>query len=273
MAIRKSGYTSSTSKHYVLDAGAIYRNLKYDGTDWNGTLLGATAEGSTLTIEQTYRQIEVDGVKVNVKGGKVLETAMASLEANVKELTAENYRRAINGTIREALPEEAPAGYKVIESKMHVEDTDFDDNIAYVGTLSGTKEPVIIILDNTFVTSPLEQENADKAEAVIAMTFEAHASDEQIENEELPWRIFYPSEAVEEIVLNKETLELIVGGAETLVATTKPADATVTWESGNPSVATVDSSGLVTAVAEGTATITATANGYSDTCTVTINAA
>ena len=77
------------------------------------------------------------------------------------------------------------------------------------------------------------------------------------------------------ISLNKSTLELTMGENETLVATVEPADTTdtVVWTSSKESVATVDNTGKVTAVAPGTATITAKAGGFSDTCTVTVNAA
>lgn len=198
MALNRTGYTASTPQHYLLDAGAIYKNLTFtpgsseeDG-EWDGELLGATAEGSTLTIEPTYRVIEVDGPKGPTKGGRALEEYVAGLEANVKEITAENYRLSVNGTIRDAEADEAPAGYQVIEGKDYIEESDYEENIAYVGTLSGSDQPFIAILENPFVTSASEAEFADDSEAVIAMNFEASADADDVAAGRQPWKIFFP---------------------------------------------------------------------------------
>lgn len=52
-----------------------------------------------------------------------------------------------------------------------------------------------------------------------------------------------------------------------------PTSSEITWASSNNDVATVDQEGYVTGVSIGQAVITATTdNGYSDTCTVTVNA-
>ena len=85
--------------------------------------------------------------------------------------------------------------------------------------------------------------------------------------------------AVTGVKLNKKTLELTVGeGTAQLVATIAPEGATDTrlvWLSSDEKVATVDENGVVTPVGEGNATITVvTVDGnFSDTCTVTVNAA
>jgi len=201
MGLQKTGYTKSTPLHYVVDAGAIYQNLKYnpEKDEWEGELLGATHEGNTITIEQEYRTIEIDGVFVDAVGQKVLQTSKASLEINVKEITAENIRMAINGSIREAETNEAPEGYKVVEGKGKLENTDYIPNLGLVGTMTGTDEPIIVLLDNALCTSGLEGETQDDDELVITMTFEAHADPNQVSNRKLPARIYFPPiPAVEE---------------------------------------------------------------------------
>lgn len=66
------------------------------------------------------------------------------------------------------------------------------------------------------------------------------------------------------------------GLQEQIEATIKPnptSSKIVSWTSSNNEVATVDQNGVVTGVSVGQAVITATTdNGYSDTCTVTVNA-
>lgn len=192
--LKTTGYTDSTPLHYLVDAGAIYKNLEYDSSTktWKGELLGATADGNKITIEQEYRKIEVDGAFVDAVGQKVLQSSTAKLETNVKEITAENIRLAINGVIRNAAADEAPEGYKVVEGKGKLENTDYIKNLALVGTMSGTEQPIICILDNALCTSGLEGETKDDDEMVITMEFQAHADAGQVADRKLPARIYFP---------------------------------------------------------------------------------
>ena len=195
MALAKTGYTSATSKSYVIDAATVYTNVTYvEATGFAGTLHGATSGGVTVTIEQSYRDIEVDGTShMKVKGNKVMESATASVTANVKEITAETIRKSLNGSLASAAAIDAPTGYKVITTKRYIEDADYLNNIAVVGRLSGTAEPVIFILDNALCTSGFEGSTEDNNEMVIEQVYEAHASVEQLLADEYPWKILFPT--------------------------------------------------------------------------------
>ena len=197
MALKKTGYTSTTAKNYVINAATVYTGVTYDElTGFTGTLHGATSGGVTLTIEQNYRDIEIDGTShMKVKGNKVMESATAMVVTNIKEITAETIRKSLNGKLETADEADAPTGYKVITTKRYIEDADYTNNMAVVGTLSGTNEPVIAILDNVLCTSGLELGTEDNNEAVIEQTYEAHASVEQLQADEFPWRILYPTVA------------------------------------------------------------------------------
>ena len=199
-AVKGTGYTSSTPKHYLINAGAIYKNLAWNPTggkdskgQWEGDLLGATAGGNKVTVEVNYRAIEIDGVFTPAVGQKIIESQVAKIEANVKELTAENIRLAINGEIEVADGTTAPTGYKVISGKSKLENTDYIENLGIVGTMSGTNDPIIVIIDNALCTSGLDFETKDNEEAVISMTFEAHADEVQVDDLSLPCRIYFPN--------------------------------------------------------------------------------
>ena len=195
MALKKSGYTEKTSNNYLVDAAVVYTGVTFDeeGSTFTGTLHGATSGGVSVLIEQTYRDIEVDGTShTRIKGNKVLESAIATATVNLKEITAESIKQSLNGAIAESA-ENAPGGYKEITTKRYVEDTDYIANMAIVGKLSGSQEPVIIILDNVLSTGGMEIAKEDNGEAVIEQTFEAHATHEQLEDDEFPWRILYPT--------------------------------------------------------------------------------
>ncbi|MCW6683034.1 hypothetical protein NHG29_09095 [Aerococcaceae bacterium NML160702] len=198
-AVKKTGYTDKTAKHYLINAGAVYKNLEFDkltnGGEWKGELVGATAGGCKVMIENEYRTIEIDGVYSKAVGQQVLVSSNASLEINLKELTAENLRMAINGVIAKGDGTTAPANYDVVSGKGKLEAKDYLKNIGLVGELAGTDKPVIVILDNALCTSGLEFETTDDDEAVVTLTFEAHASAEQVQDRTLPCRIYFPEVA------------------------------------------------------------------------------
>ncbi|MER2001297.1 MAG: hypothetical protein ABS862_01640 [Carnobacterium inhibens] len=204
MGLKKTGYSETTAKNYVINAATVYTDIKYVAADgFSGTLHGATSGGVTLTIEQTYRDVEVDGTThMKVKGNKVLEAATATVTANMKEITAETIRQSLNGAIEAAATADAPAGYKVITTKRYLDDGDYINNIAVVGTLSGTNEPVIAILDNALCTSGLELATEDNGEAIIEQVYEAHASVDQLDKDEFPWRILFPTVSSETSALS-----------------------------------------------------------------------
>lgn len=194
MALPKTGYTKKTTENFIIDAATIFTDFEYSAEGgFTGTPLGATSGGVIVNIEQTYRKPEVDGTYImDVVGLQFMESATATVTANLKELTAENLRRSLNGTIKEADAEDAPAGYKVIKTKRYVEEADYIPTIAVVGIHNGTKKPVIFQLDNGLVTSPLEMATEDNNEATVEQTITAHASYEQLAADEFPWKILFP---------------------------------------------------------------------------------
>lgn len=193
-----TGYTDNTPKHYLVNSGVVYKNLTFNNTTdvFEGTLVGATSGGVTFTIENTYRYPEVDGtgiVQGMVKGNVILESAKAMIVANLKETTSAILGLSINGTIADALETEAPTGYKKITSKRYVESVDYLTNVAIVGKLGGTGEPVIFIIDNPLVTGGVEIATEENGEAVLELTFEAHATSTQLLADAFPWRMYFPS--------------------------------------------------------------------------------
>ncbi|WP_166083102.1 hypothetical protein [Erysipelothrix anatis] len=193
----RSGITKDTAKRYVIDTATVYTDVEFTTEGgFVGNLIGATNGGVTLAIENQYRDIELDSAKLmKLKGNKVLESANATVTVKLKELSAENLRMAINGKITEAADDVAPAGYHVIESKSILEDSDYLGNVAFVGRISGTDKPIIAILDNAIVTSPLSMETEDSNEVVQEIVFEASATFDQLQTGEFPWRILYPEVA------------------------------------------------------------------------------
>lgn len=192
-AVKKTGITQETAKSFVINAGAIYTDLTFtEGTGWEGNRLGATAGGNAIVITNDIREIEIDGAFSKYVGQKVLTASNATLTTNVKEVTSNVIKMAILGKVTATSGVDEPTAYDLIEGKGKIEASDYLTNIGLVGEISGTNEPVIIILDNALCTSGLNITTGDNAEAVVAMTFEAHADADQLEDRTLPARIYMP---------------------------------------------------------------------------------
>ena len=193
MNLPKSGVSQHSAKHYVIDSAVLVRGARWDESEKKvvcDSYIGATADGGTININQTYRKIAADGTAhIDVKGHTVKELAEATFSANVKELTAENLRLALNGTISE-LPD---SEYVRITSKRLVDDGDYIDSIGICGRLAGSSRPIVFILQNVLITSPLELATTDGSETTVALTGKAHASIEQLQTNVMPWEIYYPT--------------------------------------------------------------------------------
>ncbi len=180
-----SGVTDKTPKNIMLNAGTLYKSLTYSATKWSGTVIGATSGGTKLTITPEVLDIEVDGVLVKAKGltQKIGETA--TLETNMIELSNDFIKSTVIGTDGTS----QDARFDVIESKAHIEDSDYIENFGYVGFMTdGT--PIVIIFDYALCTSGIELEGKNKEAAVIPATFECYADLSEGLTDTLPYHIY-----------------------------------------------------------------------------------
>jgi hypothetical protein len=191
MAVNTMGYTSDTPNRLVLDAGAIYKNVTYAAGDFTGTLIGATSGGNEFVFKQTLRQVEIDGAKGPVKGLQIVEREEAELNINLKELTASNIALSIAGSAVDT----TDTAYDVITSGGKIDLTDYIDSVAYVGRVSGTNKPVVIILENVLSMEGLNFKTEDNKEVVIPIKFAAHADEADVQAGTLPVKIYWPKES------------------------------------------------------------------------------
>ncbi|WP_373894463.1 hypothetical protein [Virgibacillus sp. CBA3643] len=190
MAVKTSGVTKETAERLVLDAGAIYKNLELDETtgEFTGEVLGATSGGNEFVVEIEQRNPEIDGVKSRIKGLKFVNSHEAHLVTNLKEITASNIKAAIGP----ADIDDTGDNFDVVSGRQTIKDTDYIDNISYVGRLSGSNKPVVIMLDNALSAEGFTMTSEDDNEAIIPITFHSHLNLEDIGEDKTPYRIFYP---------------------------------------------------------------------------------
>lgn len=187
-----SGFTATTAEKLLLDAGAFFKNFVV-GTDTfesavaAGKLLGATQGGGTFSAVPTIRRIEIDGVKGAAKGLEAIDEWVVTITANMKEISENILVTALGAGSSAA----GTTGYKEITAKNYVDLTDYLTNVTWVGKLSGEALPVIIVVKNALSTGGLTLATADKAEAVLAVTFTGHYDSTDLDTP--PFEIHYPT--------------------------------------------------------------------------------
>lgn len=192
MAFKKHGITTETIKKMMLGAGVIYKNLKYDASkkEWTGTPLGATSGGIKFNYEATWLDIELDGATVLVKGvskQKVGESAY--IEGQMTEITEDMLTTALH-LVKDTSED---TNYVKYVSKENVnEEEDYWENIAYVGTLSGGQQ-IIIILPNAICTEAFEIEGKNAEQTTYSIKLECTADLENDTLDKLDIAIYYPT--------------------------------------------------------------------------------
>ena len=180
-----SGVTASTPKNIMLGAGTLYKDFTFSETEWSGTVFGATSGGTKLSIVPEILNIEVDGVKVKAKGLTHKTGETATIETNMVELTKD----WIKATVVGAEGNSSDPRFNVIESKPHIEESDYIKNLAYVGFMTdGT--PILVIFDYALCTSGLEAEGKNKENSVFPATFECYADLAEGMTDTLPYHIY-----------------------------------------------------------------------------------
>jgi len=193
MTLNTRNYSDKIVDRIMLDAGAIYLNLKLENSEFIGTELGGTQGGNEFTIETEIRQIAVDGVKGRAKGLSVLESVNPKLKVNLLEITARNLAMAIAGSNLDTTSDEA---YDILTGNDSIKLEEYLDNIAFVGRLGtdGGNKPVIVVIENVLQLDPVSIKTTDKGEVVLALNFTAHYSEKQVLNGTQPYKIYYPKE-------------------------------------------------------------------------------
>lgn len=184
------GVTQETAERLLLDAGAIYKNLTYDDLtgEFTGEALGATSGGNEFVVEIEQRQPEIDGVKSRIKNMSFVNTHEANLVVNLKELTAQNIKLAIGP----ADVDETDENFDIVTGRTTIENDDYLTNIAYVGRLSGSNKPVVIMLKNALSAEGFTMTSEDNNEATIPITFNACADFEDAQAGKTAYEIYWP---------------------------------------------------------------------------------
>lgn len=194
-----NGITKKTPENMQLDAGAFFKNFDvmkdtYQTAKAGGKLIGATAGGGSFKGIPSIRQITVDGAGSRVMGLANVESYEGALSITLKEMTKEALRDALGLADINPTGIEKPEGYDVIVPRMSIEDSDFISNLVWIGCLSGSDKPIMIVLYNAFNEDGLTLNIQDKSEGSLACTFYGYNSLEEYMDDEVkpPFKIYRP---------------------------------------------------------------------------------
>ena len=186
--IGKHGITAGTPSNILLGAGTFHKDLKYAGSAWSGTILGATSGGGKISISGEFKDIELDGALVKFKGQTVKQGGTAVAEVSFAEITTDVLKM---GTLFKEGTTDA-SGFTMLQDKAHIEDGDYIENFGFVGyTADGTKQ-IVVIFENALCTSGLEIETKNKEQTTVKLTLEAVANNEG-DLDTIPVKIYYPT--------------------------------------------------------------------------------
>lgn len=190
-----SGFTTKTAENLLLNAGAYFKNFDVESDTFEtavaaGKLIGATKGGGEFSAVPTVRQIEVDGVAGRAKGLEVIDNWEVYLKATVLEIKKETIQ---SGLCSAKIDEGTNVDYDIISANAQIALDDYIENVAWVGTLSGSEKPVIIIVKNALNTDGLKLAAQDKSESTIEMTFYGHYTQDDLDTP--PFEIYYPKTA------------------------------------------------------------------------------
>jgi len=195
-----SGFNANTTERLLLDAGALFINFDV-GTDTPETatskLIGATSGGNTFSAIPTFRQPSIDGVRGRFKGGEILQSWEVTLNTNMLEISDKviEYALASSNKTDATILGAAQSNYFKITANNQVALTDYVNNITWVGTISGSNNPVIIVIKNALSDGGFSLNPQDSADIVATLNFMGHYDSTDLDNP--PFEIYYPKITVD----------------------------------------------------------------------------
>ena len=190
MVTGKHGVTTTTPDNILLGAGTFHKGLKFSNGKWEGTCIGATSGGGKVSIQGEYKDIELDGALVLVKGMTVKQGGTASIEASMAEINGANIKMATNFKEGESDAE----GYAMYVDKAAIEEGDYIENFGFVGKTANGAKTIVVIFEYALCKSAFELEGKNKENSVLKVVLEAYAANEG-NLDTLPVKIYYPTSA------------------------------------------------------------------------------
>ncbi|OAA90707.1 SwmB domain-containing protein [Clostridium coskatii] len=236
--VTTTGFNEKTMDHLLLDAGAVYKNFGLE----DQIIVGATSGGNEFDAKAKIRQIDVDGVKAaNAKGMEIIDNITTTLKCSFIEVSRDILQAALIANVDTS----SDSNYDILTGKTVIVDSDYIKNLAWVGTLSGSNKPVIIVIENALCLDGLQLKTQDSKDNVLDVTFTAHADPKT--PKDLPYKIYYPK-LTDMVAFN--LVSAAVSASKIILTMSDDVAATVPKDGFTATVA--GSADVITAAARGT---------------------
>lgn len=185
------GLTATTPNRIIFDAGAMYKSW-----DSSPVLLGATRGGAQLDFTRTMRQIEVDGIRGQVKGLKRIIDIAVKLTVHFSEVSDQ----LIKELLYQVSKTSPNAGLHTFQPDFKVDTGDYASNYALVAPVAKSSTGAadatncVFELMNGLVTGGWQVTTKDKDEGQLGpVVFEAHF--DPAAPTAVPFKIHWPTGA------------------------------------------------------------------------------
>lgn len=172
------GPTGSVS--YTIFSGDSFESSnkyfeKYIG--FGGDKIGATKEGTKVSVTPEYTDIEVDGVLVKMEDLTRKTGEKAVIEAMVIDMSPQNIAMAVNGSMNYSGTEEisGSSGSPFVNTKSDITKGDYINNLALVARRLDDRKLMAVIFKKALCTSGFEMDMKNKNVSGSKYTFEAYA--------------------------------------------------------------------------------------------------
>lgn len=162
-----SKFSDNEIKNILLDVGTFYVNY------WTETpqILGATDGGGEFNVETEFHEINFDGKKGKTMGGLRITKKNANMTVNLKEITSFAMKFATNSKegLAKDLEGETITGYTRLSAKFELLDTDYLNDLTYVGKVLGQAKPIVISIYNVLADDNFSISFADSDESTLEL--------------------------------------------------------------------------------------------------------
>lgn len=160
-----------------------------DAYDYEGTF-GATSGGTSVSLNTTLFQLEIDGLLTAPVGGDMIEEAEGTMELNLMEATLENLRMALIAEERTA----KNVGYlkdgtKYVRPVGRIQQQHYIEGLALLTPLADGSV-LVVRFDYAIATEGLEFNPQQKETNTMTVTLSARTSPENLTDASLPVSIF-----------------------------------------------------------------------------------
>ena len=194
-----TGLTGDTETNLQLDAGMLISGVTEttfeSNPQWSTILktgvLGATKGGATFTATPEFRSLMdgVNGARGNYKDGQIIDSWDISLKATISEMTKENIKIAMGQKVEE---KEVKGNLMKHTAKVGIIPTDaFINGVAWVGTIKGKTNPMVILLKDVLNTNGVNFVAEDKGTGAIELELKAHF--DLSKSDDVPFAIYTPT--------------------------------------------------------------------------------